>query len=246
MRLAGATALVTGASSGIGRATAARLAREGARLVVTGRDPAALAAVAADTGALAVPADLTAAGAAERVAAEAGAVDLLVANAGIGWAGEFTEMAPVDAARLVQLDLLAPMLLTRLLLPGMVARGRGHLALVGSIASRVAVPRETVYSAAKAGLAAFADGLRGELAGRGVGVTVICPGVVATPFFERRGSPYARVWPRAIPPDRVAAALVRAVRTGRAEVFVPAWLRLPARLHGGWPALYRTLAARFG
>jgi short-subunit dehydrogenase len=250
MRLDGAVALVTGASSGIGRATAVLLAERGASLALAGRDQDALAAVAGRTGGQAIAADLAEPGAAERVAEQAlgrwGRVDLLVSNAGAGWAGELEQMPPELAERLVAVNLLAPVRLTRLLLPGMLERGAGHLVYVGSIAGATGVAREAVYAATKAGLAAFADSVREEVAGRGVAVSVAVPGVVDTPFFQRRGSAYDRAWPAPIPPQRVARAIVRAVESDRGEVFAPAWMRLPARFKGAMPGLYRTLAMRFG
>ncbi|HZD67374.1 MAG TPA: SDR family NAD(P)-dependent oxidoreductase [Actinomycetes bacterium] len=250
MRLEGAVALVTGASSGIGRAAALLLAERGARLALAGRDQDALAAVAERTGGRVIAADLGEPGAAERVAGQAlahwGRVDMLVSNAGAGWAGELAEMPPEVSERLVAVNLLAPVRLTRIVLPGMLERGRGHLAYVGSIAGATGVAREAVYAATKAGLAAFADSVREEVAGRGVGVSVTIPGVVDTPFFERRGSAYDRAWPAPIPAERVARAILRAVESDRAEVFAPAWMRLPARFKGAMPGLYRMLAKRFG
>jgi short-subunit dehydrogenase len=256
MRLRDTVALVTGASSGIGRATALLLAERGARLALAGRDQAALGQVAERSGARGparvqvLTADLAEPGAAERVAEQVldrwGRVDLLVSNAGAGWAGELAEMPPAAAERLVALNLLAPVRLTRLVLPGMLERGSGHLAYVGSIAGATGVAREAVYAATKAGLAAFADSVREEVAGRGVTVSLTVPGVVDTPFFERRGSAYDRAWPAPIPAERVARALLRAIESDRAEVFAPAWMRLPARFKGALPGLYRTLALRFG
>jgi len=250
MKLDGSVALVTGASSGIGRAVVSLLAHRGARLVLTGRDRGALASIAASVAARTIPADLTDPASVERVAATAlegdGRIDLLVCNAGAGWAGPMAEMPPGDVDQLVALNLLAPVHLTRLLLPGMLERGRGHLVFVTSIAGATGVGGEAVYAATKGGLGTFADSLREEVASRGVGISVVVPGVVATPFFERRGTPYARAWPRPIAPERVAAALVRAVESDRAEVFAPGWMRVPARLAGSAPALYRTLAIRFG
>ncbi len=193
MRLDGAVALVTGGSSGIGAAAARALAAAGARPLIAGRDPARLQAVAQETGGLALAADLAAAdGPAELAgaaldAARPGGIDLLVNNAGIGWAGPVDEMTSEQAARLIAVDLTAPIQLTRLLVPAMVARGHGHIVFVSSIAGATGVRGEAVYSAAKAGLACFAESIGHELAGRGVGVSVIVPGVIDTPFFERRG-----------------------------------------------------------
>src|SRR6266516_1612048 len=250
---------------GIGRALVPPLANRGVQLVLTGRDPAALAGAAgadagseetaaavtgAGTGPRTIVADLTDAAAVERLAAEAldcfGRVDLLICNAGAGWAGQLAGMPLETAERLVTLNLLAPVRLTRLLLPGMLERGHGHLVYVTSIAGATGVGGEALYAATKGGLALFAASLREELAGRGVGVSVAVPGVVDTAFFERRGTPYPRTWPRPIPPERVARALLGAVESNRAEVFSPAWMRLPARLAGSAPGLYRALATRFG
>ncbi|MGV9329310.1 SDR family NAD(P)-dependent oxidoreductase [Streptosporangium sandarakinum] len=238
MRIAGARVLITGASSGIGAATARAMAAAGARLVLAGRDPGRLDAVAAGTGGRALAGDLVTDAA--DLARRAGPVDVLVANAGAGWAGPLETMPDDAIERLVAGNLTAPIRLTRLLLPAMVERGRGHVVFVASIAGAVGVPGEAVYAATKAGLLCFAESLRYEL--RGVGVSVVLPGVVDTPFFERRGTPYARRWPVPIPAERVARAIVAAVERGRTESYVPGWLRFPARLRGAAPGPFRALA----
>jgi short-subunit dehydrogenase len=195
-------------------------------------------------------ADLAQDGAAAGLAAAAeavhGRVDVLVNNAGVGWAGEFAAMPEAEIARLVQVDLTAALELTRALLPGMVARGRGHVVSVGSIAGHAGGRGEAVYAACKAALAAFTEALRQEHARSPVGFSVVIPGVVATPFFDRRGVPYARAFPRPVPAERVAAAIVDAVRGDRAQVVVPGWLDVPMRLRGAVPELYRPLVDRFG
>ncbi|MFS4097481.1 SDR family NAD(P)-dependent oxidoreductase [Streptomyces sp. AF1A] len=245
------TAVVTGASSGIGAAVARRLAAEGGwRLVLNGRDITRLEHVAADVSAVAVPGDLTRPGAdrrlTEAVLDHLGRVDLLVAGAGVGWAGDFSGMPRARIDELIAVDLLATLHLVRGLLPHMIAAGSGRIVLLGSVAGSVGVRGEAVYSATKAAVAAFADALRYELRGTGVGITHVVPGVVDTPFFDRRGAPYRRSWPRPVPPERVADAVVTAVHRGKDEVYVPGWLRLPARVRGAAPGLYRRLAARFG
>lgn len=250
MGVGDSVALVTGASSGIGRAIALRLAAQGTDVVVHGRDPGRTAEVARLTGGSAVCADLARPGAgrslAHRVLAGHERVDLLVASAGAGWSGPFPGMSPDTLAQMVATDLAAPLELVHALLPGMLARRRGRIVLVGSVAGRTGVAGEAVYAACKAGLDAFAESLRLELAGTGVGVTVVVPAAVSTPFFERRGRPYERRVPRPVPADRVARATIAAIRRGRAEVWVPAWPALGARARALFPRGYRRLALRYG
>lgn len=242
----GVRALVTGASSGIGAATARALAATGTSLLLTGRDPDRLGTVAAATGGTAVPADLRRAADLDRLCAAATGVDLVVLNAGRGWAGPLGAMSAEQLRDIVEVDLVAPLELTRRLLPAMVDRGTGAVVLVSSIAGVVGVGGEAVYSAAKAGLGGFADSLRQEVAGSGVRVSVVVPGVVDTPFFTRRGRPYDRSRPRPVPVERAAAAVLGAAASGRALTYVPGWLAVPARLHGAVPGLYARLARAFG
>jgi NAD(P)-dependent dehydrogenase (short-subunit alcohol dehydrogenase family) len=258
MRLRGAVALVTGGSSGIGAATARALAEAGARPLIAGRDRGRLAAVARQTGGLALEADLgsadgaaTLAEAAVRAAESlspgpASGIDILINNAGVGWSGPIGEMTAEKVAELVAVNLTAPIQLTRLLVPGMAARGWGRVVFVSSIAGATGVRGEAVYSAAKAGLGFFAESLSYELSGRGVGVSLIVPGVIDTPFFERRGRPYGRTKPQPIPAERVAQAITSAIARDAAVVYVPRWMRLPAWLHGAAPGTFRILAGRFG
>jgi short-subunit dehydrogenase len=243
------TALVTGASSGIGRATAVALARRGFRVIVHGRDAEALARTARAVEGTAVTADLARPAEVERLAERVleiagGHLDVVVHNAGAGWSGAFPEMDPEATHRVLAVNLTAPIALTRLLLPAV--PGGGHLVFVTSIAGRLGVAGEAVYSAAKAGLDTFAESLRGELRGTGVRVGVVVPGVVDTPFFERRGMPYARQRPKPIPASEVAEAVMRCVETGAAEVYAPRWLRVPVAVRGLVPGVYRRLEARFG
>ncbi|MGH3930747.1 MAG: SDR family NAD(P)-dependent oxidoreductase [Pseudonocardiaceae bacterium] len=240
-----ALALVTGGSSGIGAAVAAVLAAAGYRVVILGRDRARLAAVAAATGADAVLADLATPEGLAQAADVAAGVDLLVNSAGRGWAGALATMAPDDVDALVAVNLTAPLHLTRAALPGMRQRGRGHLVFVSSIAA-VGVGGEAVYAATKAGLRIFAAGLRQEVTAEGIGVTTLLPAAVRTPFFDRRGQPYDRRFPRQLDPALVASALLRAVEQDRPEVFVPRWLTVAARVQGAMPEVFHRLAQRFG
>ena len=252
MRLTGAVALVTGGSSGIGAATARALAGAGARLLIAGRDPARLKAIAGQTGGIALAGDLAAPDGPADLPPAPGAgdgaagVDILVNNAGLGWAGPIGEITAEKVAELVAVNLTAPIQLTRLLLPGMVARGRGRVVFVSSIAAATGVRGEAVYSATKAGLLSFAESLAYELDGHDVRVSVVVPGVIDTPFFDRRGRPYGRKRPGPQPPERVARAIVACLEHDRGVSYVPRWMRLPAWLHGTAPGTFRALASRFG
>jgi short-subunit dehydrogenase len=247
MRLRGAVALVTGASSGIGQALAVRLVASGARVFAAGRNEKGLAAL---SGATPLVADLAEPSSPERLARQvldaAGRVDLLVNNAGSGGVGPLAEQSPAALDQLLTVNLRAPIQLTRAVLPGMLEQGGGGLVFVTSIAGRLGVREEAVYAAAKAGLDMFAESLRFEVAGSGIGVTVVVPGVVDTPFFDRRGRPYHRRRPRPLPPARVADGSVGAIAADRAQVYLPAWLRVPVAVRAVVPAGYRWLAGRFG
>lgn len=235
MEISERTCLVTGAAGGIGAAAVAALHAAGARVLAADRP---------GTG-MALEQDLARPGAAAALAAAAGDVDILVSNAGAGSYAELAELGPGDVERLLRVNLVAPVELTRELLPGMLARGCGHVVIVGSIVGAVGRPRESVYAAAKAGLAIFAESLREEVRGRGIGVSLIVPVAVDTGFFAARGAPYGRRRPRPVRPERVARELVDAIRRDRAEVTVPRLLAVPVRLHGAAPRLYRSLARRF-
>jgi short-subunit dehydrogenase len=229
VRLEGSVCLVTGAASGIGRATAVALEEAGARVLAVDR----------------AEADLAEPGAATRLAAEAGDVDVLVNNAGIGLYGGVAEVDVDEARRVLAVDLGAPIELTRALVPGMLDRGGGHIVNVGSIVGLVGRPNEAVYAAGKAGIAVFTESLRSELRGSGVSASLVVPAVVETAFFAERGAPYGRIRPRPVSPERIAAAIVDAIRRDRARVVVPAWLGVAIRLHGAAPGAFRALADRF-
>jgi short-subunit dehydrogenase len=251
MLLAGADVLITGGSSGIGAATARAVAAAGARPLVAGRDTGRLAAVAAECGGVALAADLAVPCGADDLAdaalrAAPDGIDVLVNNAGIGWEGPFGDLPGAVEERLIAVNLTAPLRLTRLLTPAMARRGRGSVVFVSSIAGATGVRREAAYAATKAGLRYFAESVRYELRDSGADVSVVFPGVIDTPFFDRRGTPYRRKRPVPISAERVAAAIVTAVERGRPEVFVPAWLRYAAWIHGAAPGLFRSLAGRFG
>jgi len=224
--------LVTGAASGIGLATALELARRGARLALVDRhEPrleAAREAVArvgrAPTAHRLDVADREAVGAfAERFVVDAAPLDLLVNNAGVAVVAPFTATSATDWDWVFGVNVRGPLELTRALLPPMLARGRGHLAFVASLAGLIGAPGMVAYSTTKFALVGFAEALRLELAGTGVDVTVVCPGYVRTGLHA--ATRYQNVGFRRFldaPPrwygldaDEVARALVGAVEAKR-------------------------------
>lgn len=236
--------LITGGSSGIGAATAEAFAARGYLVAVTGRDVTALDRVAGLTGGVSIPGDLREPGSPKRIvdaaAAALGGIDVVVSNAGVGWAGSFMQMTDNEMDELLDVNLRAPAHVVHAALAHL-QPGTGHLVFVGSIAGLLGVAGEAWYSATKAGVAMLADVLRTELQAEHIGLSLVIPGVVATPYFDRRNLPYQRRYPRPIAAQVVAAAIVDAVEYRRDTVVVPEWLRWPARLKAAFPALYRQL-----
>jgi dehydrogenase/reductase SDR family protein 7B len=189
MNFAGQAVWITGASSGIGAAMARALAKQGARLVLSGRNAEALAEVAADCGeALVLPFEATDQAAIGPAVEQAwqwsakgsGGIDLLVNNAGISQRSLAVDTAFDVYERIIGVDLLAPIALTQAILPKMAARGSGRIAMISSVAGKVGVPLRTAYSAAKFGLAGYSDALRAEVAHLGIKVHAIYPGSIRT------------------------------------------------------------------
>jgi len=185
----GRHALVTGAASGIGEATAHELAIRGARVTLVDIDPRGAARVAADIRARGGDAahyvvDVSSAEQVDDLAARAvkerGPVDLLVNNAGVAVVAPFVKTRAEDWEWMSGVNMWGPLRLTRALLPDMIARGRGHVVVVASLAGLIGAPGMVAYSTTKFAMVGFAEALRLELAGSGVGVSAICPGYVHT------------------------------------------------------------------
>ena len=222
MRLRGLNVVVTGASSGIGLAIAEHLADRGASVWAVARSKSALDDLAARRpGVTPVVADLCVESDRAAVIDAAGPVDVLVNNAGVGWVGLMEDMPIEQVRKLYELNVLAAIELTSRVLPGMLERGRGYIINVASVASWVSVPPLTLYSSTKFALLGYSDGLRREVAGRGVRVTSIHPGPVATKFGERAstGDPHTDemgggLMP-GVPASTCARAVARAIRRAR-------------------------------
>jgi uncharacterized protein len=199
IRLDGCVALVTGASSGIGREIAVTLAQRVSKLVLTARRADRLEQLRSDLTArhpaltvIALPCDLSnedeVARLPERVGAEAGSVDVLVNAAGVGEAALFDRSDWDRVRRLLQTNVMAVVQLTQAFVPDMVARRRGGVLNIGSGAGFAIMPNAAVYVGSKHFVDGFSEALRADLAGTGVVVTQVCPGPVATEFDEVAGS----------------------------------------------------------
>jgi short-subunit dehydrogenase len=223
MDLSGRTALLTGATGGLGRAIATALAARGASIGLSARSAEALEELAAElpgAGHRILPADLAEPGAAERLAAEAGDVDILVANAGLPGAGQLTDFTAEEIGRALRVNLEAPMLMARALIPAMTERGSGHLVFMSSLAGKAGNPRTSIYNATKFGLRGFALALRCDLGPKGVGVSLVSPGFIRDAgMFADAGakSPFVLGTGTAA---QVGDAVIRVIERNKVEVVV--------------------------
>jgi len=252
----GAHALVTGGSRGLGPYIAHALAREGANLTITARSESALREVAEALAShfvrvRGIPADVTDEAARRRLVEEAqsglGPIDILVNNAGIEQITSYVELPPERIEKMIQTNLLAPLLLSRLVLERMVERGRGHVVMMSSLGGKKGSPYSATYAATKAGLIAWTSGLRAELEGTGVGASVICPGFVSeVGMFAERSQPAPRILGTSTP-EAVAQAVLRAIERDIGEIVVnPGPIRLMLAIEALSPGLARWVLRRSG
>lgn len=253
-RFSGKVVIVTGASTpmGIGSAAARLFAEEGASVALVARGAEGLESVARgirERGgeARAFPADLTDMGACEalvRTLVEVyGGFDVLVNNAGANARGPVESQDPHDLVHIIQVNLIAPIVLTRLALPVLRARGGGNVVQVGSIAGQVPLDGEATYSASKFGLRAFSFALREELAGSNIRVSVVSPGPVETGFILEQLDDvpdivFANPMSSA---DDVAALVVTCAADGKRERTIPVQTGILAQVAAMLPSVRRVL-----
>lgn len=237
MHIAGAHVLLTGATGTIGTALAHRLRDGGARVTLLARTPTALQDLALATGGTAFPADLcdrdTLRGLVDRIEAKDGPVDILVNNAAADTVGQFTDLTADDLRRTIDLNLTAPLELCRQVLPGMIARGSGHLVNISSLAGVATFPGLAVYGGSKAGLTHATSGLRADLRENQIGTLAVEIGPVASEMMDRvaHHRPSAAAFERVLrlrlltmlDPQVVARRIVAAIEQDRPH------LRLPRR-----------------
>jgi short-subunit dehydrogenase len=257
--LRGRTALVTGASGGLGAHLARRLAREGMNVALAARRAQELSALAGELEALgvraaALPADLSDLGQVdpliERTEEALGPIDLLVNNAGVEISGAFTVVTRAELTSTVDLNLTAPLLLTHRVLPGMLERRHGHVVFISSLAGKLGPAYNEPYAATKAGLVGLTQSLRAEYLHEPVGFSVVCPGFIAGDGMYQRmveeGVGSNRLMGETTL-EKVTDATVRAIRRDLPEVIESgAPVRPMLALAQVAPGLVERVAPRFG
>ncbi|WP_436643420.1 SDR family NAD(P)-dependent oxidoreductase [Microbaculum sp. FT89] len=231
------TAWIVGASSGIGRAVALRLARDGVRVAASARDVAALEDLAAEAGGLVTvhPLDVTEDGAAARVLGEIeathGPVDLAILSAGIWMPFRLDDIRVGAFADSVAVNYLGAVACIAALLPGMRDRDAGQIAIVASVAGYFGLPKSATYGPTKAALINLAESLRTEMDGSGVTVSLVNPGFVATRLTEKNSFPM----PLLMQPDAAAERIAKGLRSRRFEVAFPRRFAWGMKLLGALP-----------
>lgn len=253
MQIANAVTIITGASSGIGRDLAVRMARRGATTILVARRADLLEEVRETCGrhapSVAFPCDVRERTLVEEVVGRTldrfGRVDILVNNAGYSrWT--LARETPAEVYEdMMRTNYLGLVYATKAVLPGMIERGAGHIVNVSSIAGAVGVAYHTHYCATKFAVAGFTESLWHELRGTGVAVTLVKPGVVDTPLFAHPSfsefPPSNRA--RMIPVGALSEALVGAIEARRAEVTFPRYFALGPFVRHAWPALFRWIVS---
>ena len=252
MDLRGKTAVVTGASSGIGRATAIEMARRGANVVIGARraqqlEETAAACRAHGVTALAVPTDVTKPEDCRRLIESAGRVDVLVNNAGFAMFDRIVDAKLDELHELMNTNYFGAVHCTQAVLPQMLERGEGTIVNVSSITGIMGFARMGGYCATKFALIGFTEALRNEVLARGVRVALVCPGTTDTEFFvkaERGMMPAASRLMLAVKPERVARAICNAAEDGRYRRILPLLAMTYMRLKELFPRLAHLLMRR--
>jgi short-subunit dehydrogenase len=247
VQLQGSTALVTGATGGIGQAIVRALHARGATVLASGRKRDLLDELARDLdGVEPLVADLC--DPAQVAALVFGRrIDVLVANAALPASGRLDSFSPEEIDRALDVNLRAPVQMARALVPGMLERGAGHLVFISSLSGKMASARASVYNATKFGLRGFGFALNEELRGSGVGATTVFPGFIreAGMFADSKVKLPRGVGTRT--PDDVGRAVIQGIEKNRAEIDVaPVSLSSGARLFGSAPGLIAAINRRLG
>jgi short-subunit dehydrogenase len=231
MKLQDKVVLVTGASRGIGAEIARQAAARGARCGLLARTQADLDRVRGEIGGVCATAvadivDRAQVDAAvKKLSEELGPIDVAVVNAGVGLHGAFIDADVADLDRVMRINYLGSIHVLKAVIPGMIERRQGHLAVIGSISGRMGSPFEAGYSASKFALTGLTEALMIELSPFDINVTLVSPGPTTTSFFEASGHPYDRERPKPQSAEHVAGIAIRAIERNRRDIFASAFMR---------------------
>jgi short-subunit dehydrogenase len=230
--------LITGATGGIGQAIARSFASSGASLVLSGRRTDVLEPLARELGARALSADLGDRVSLLGLVQQAGELDIVVANAALQAGGRLIDKSQAEIDNLLEVNLGSQIALARAVLPGMLARRRGHLVFISSLSGKVTSVESSMYNATKFGLRGFSLALREDLHGTGVSASVICPGFVSDAGMFHDAGVKLPPGVGTVTPEQVAGAVQKAVSRNRAEISVaPLGLRIGAGVGSVFPQL---------
>jgi short-subunit dehydrogenase len=239
--------LITGATSGVGYALTKRLVIDGHEVWATGRSPHVLQELQTD-GAHIISADLTMDEDIEKVVAQIGTPDCVIFSAGVGAFGVAHEISDESIHSMMDVNVIAPMKLTKRLLPRMITCKSGQLIYLGSQAGKVATPKASVYAATKHAILGYTNALRMEVAPLGIHVTTINPGPIDTPFLDladKTGNYRKTLGKHLLTVDAVVDAIVHVIEKPVREVNLPWYMGITSKLHAIAPTLVERLGRKF-
>lgn len=243
------TVLLTGATSGVGREVATRLLAmpEQYQLIATGRSKEALLELQ-NAGATIISANMANVEEIDELIEQAGSPDIVIHSAGVGTFALAHELSDSQIEAMLDVNVLAPMKLTKRLLPGMLERKDGHIIFIGSQAGKVATPKASVYSASKHALIGYVNALRMEVAPHGIKVSAIHPGPIDTPFLDHAdatGTYRDSVGAHLLTTGKVADAVVKVMTKPVRETNLPVYMGWTSKLYGLAPGWVERLGKRF-
>ncbi|WP_252503014.1 SDR family oxidoreductase [Sporosarcina sp. Marseille-Q4943] len=243
------TVLITGATSGVGYATAMRLLADANRYTVyaTGRAPDKLWELQ-NEGAIAIPADITNKDEKENLLEQTGPLDIVIFSAGVGHFETAHELSDQEIQSMMDTNFIAPVGLTKRVLPQMIDRRQGHLIYIGSQAGKVATPKASVYAATKHALIGYTNALRMEVAPFDINVSVIHPGPIDTPFIDgadKTGNYRSSLGRHLLQVETVADAVIRTIDKPVREINLPGIMGLTSKLYALTPGLVEKVGRKY-